>query len=66
MTYSQKTDAILCGLDFMDHSPQNLLDCFYVAESHARILAAKIDAIVELTENWAEAEWITNILEDLR
>ena len=46
MTQTDKTSAILDGLDFANHDPQNLLNCFFVASAEAEILAHKIDAML--------------------
>ena len=46
MTQTEKTSAILDGLDFANHDPQNLLNCFFVASAEAEILAHKIDTIL--------------------
>lgn len=63
MSQLEATESLISSLNFMNHEPDNLLMCFYEAESHARDLAKRIDAILNATSGWPEAQRIVDIVE---
>lgn len=62
MSQYEKTSAMLNGIDFTNHDPGNLLNCFYEASAEAQRLAQIIDQVRSLTKDWPEAHWIAEIL----